>query len=103
MPKIYGLTVDNQTRCKHYHNVKDIIAIKFKCCHKFYPCYKCHQECENHSIELWSAKEREEKAIICGVCGVELTINQYINTNHCLHCKSRFNERCENHYHLYFE
>ena len=36
MFKIYGLTVDNQTRCQHYHSVLDIIAIKFKCCDKFY-------------------------------------------------------------------
>lgn len=44
IPKIYGATIDNETRCTHYHTPLDIIAIKFKCCDKYYPCYKCHNE-----------------------------------------------------------
>lgn len=53
MVKIHGLTVDNESRCEHYHTPLDIIAIKFKCCDKFYPCYKCHNECEKHDIKRW--------------------------------------------------
>ena len=35
----------------------DVIAIKFKCCDKYYPCYKCHDEHESHSIQRWTEKE----------------------------------------------
>lgn len=47
MPKVYGATVDQETRCTHYNTPFDVIAIKFKCCHKYYPCFKCHNESEN--------------------------------------------------------
>lgn len=103
MPKVYGPTVDDQTRCKHYHTGKDIIAIKFKCCNKYYPCYRCHEQCENHKITVWGKDEFEELAILCGVCKTEHTINEYLNTDHCLYCKSAFNEGCQKHYYLYFD
>lgn len=48
MPKVYGATVDQETRCTHYNTPFDVIAIKFKCCHKYYPCFKCHNESEKH-------------------------------------------------------
>ncbi len=68
IPKIYGATIDNETRCTHYHTPLDIIAIKFKCCDKYYPCYKCHNEDVSHAIKRWSADEFDTKAILCGVC-----------------------------------
>ncbi|WP_080872294.1 CHY zinc finger protein [Oceanobacillus timonensis] len=103
MTEIHGAVIDNQTRCTHYHQLHDIIAIKFKCCGKYYPCYQCHQEFENHNIAVWGKHEFDTLAIVCGVCKTEHTINQYLNTNTCLHCKSLFNEGCQNHYHLYFD
>ena len=45
---IYGKTVDNQTRCQHWHSELDVIAIKFKCCEKYYPCFSCHEEEADH-------------------------------------------------------
>jgi len=103
MKKIYGHIVDNQTRCKHYYSEEDIVAIKFKCCNKYYPCYKCHEECENHDISVWNKEEFDELAIVCGICGTNHTINQYLNTNNCISCRSIFNEGCKNHYHFYFK
>ena len=103
MVKVFSRIVDNQTRCKHYHTETDIIAIKFKCCDKYYPCYKCHEELENHPIAVWPKDEFNEKAIICGVCKREHTIYEYLSTNTCLACRSLFNEGCAHHYHLYFE
>lgn len=50
MPKVYGSLIDTETRCRHYFTEEDIIAIKFKCCNKYYPCYKCHNEFEKHAI-----------------------------------------------------
>lgn len=102
--KVYGQTVDNETRCIHYHSQLDIIAIKFKCCKKYYPCYECHQEAEIHKPQVWSVAEQDQKAILCGVCKCELTIKEYLNSdNKCTSCKSNFNPGCSLHYHLYFE
>lgn len=103
MLNIYGLTVDNQTRCKHYHSPLDIIAIKFKCCDKFYPCYQCHQHCEQHKIERWQIHEFDQQAILCGCCKNTLSIHQYMAVKSCPHCQSAFNPSCKKHYHLYFD
>ena len=103
MPKVYGSLVDNETRCIHYHTLLDIIAIKFKCCVKYYPCYQCHNEHESHNIQRWSAEEFHKKAILCGVCQNELSIHEYMMTETCPSCQAHFNSRCKFHYHLYFE
>lgn len=104
MPKVYGSLIDTETRCRHYFTEEDIIAIKFfKCCNKYYPCYKCHNEFEKHAIKRWSEPSFNEKAILCGVCKHELTINEYMMVERCPNCQSRFNNRCKYHYHIYFE
>mgnify|MGYP006193687779 FL=1 len=101
---VYGKPVDNQTRCVHWHSQLDIIAIKFKCCDKYYPCFSCHQEEANHEHKVWPKAEFDQKAILCGVCGKELSIKDYMDSNNtCPHCKSGFNPGCSKHYHLYFE
>ncbi|HCX8984100.1 TPA: hypothetical protein RLW86_001481 [Staphylococcus aureus] len=103
MLKVYGSLIDTETRCRHYFTEEDIIAIKFKCCNKYYPCYKCHNEFEKHAIKRWSEPSFNEKAILCGVCKHELTINEYMMVERCPNCQSRFNNRCKYHYHIYFE
>lgn len=45
---VKGRTTDDQTRCIHYHSAVDIIAIKFKCCNTYYPCFYCHEEEAGH-------------------------------------------------------
>ncbi|KAI5959805.1 HOT13 [Candida pseudojiufengensis] len=101
---IKGQLVDNQTRCIHYHTPVDLIAIKFKCCPKlYYPCFKCHEELNNHSIEKYDIKDKTEEVIICGNCFNTMTIENYINCNSkCPYCKSIFNSKCSLHYDLYF-
>lgn len=102
--KVYGKSVDNQTRCVHWHSQLDVIAIKFKCCDKYYPCFSCHEEEADHAHDVWPKSAFDQKAILCGVCGNELTINEYIESdNTCPHCEASFNPGCSNHYHLYFE
>ncbi|MCS4486408.1 CHY zinc finger protein [Staphylococcus americanisciuri] len=104
MVHVYGATVDNETRCKHYHTEVDIIAIKFKCCNKYYPCIHCHNEAESHSAEQWPTKTFDnEKAVLCGVCQHEMTIHTYMQVTSCPHCHSLFNSRCQAHYPYYFE
>ena len=101
---IKGKTVDDQTRCVHYHSPLDIIAIKFKCCNAYYSCYYCHQEETDHPAELWKKNEHTTKAILCGICKQEITIEQYLKSdNICPSCESKFNPNCAHHYHLYFE
>lgn len=100
---VRGQVIDNQTRCSHYHTDLDIIAIKFKCCDTYYPCYSCHQEAVNHEAITWEINERDAKVILCGVCGHELTIQEYMNSNNtCTSCQSLFNPNCKKHYDLYF-
>lgn len=101
---VYGKVIDDNTRCEHYHSALDIIAIKFKCCDIYYPCYQCHQETADHVAQAWSQNEWDTKAILCGVCKTELTINEYMRAgNYCLNCKAVFNPDCSKHYHLYFQ
>lgn len=101
---IHGKTVDKNTRCIHYHSDLDIIAIKFKCCYNYYPCYHCHEESTHHKLKIWEKTELDTKAIFCGNCKNEMTINQYLNAeNICIYCSSKFNPKCSLHYHLYFD
>ena len=101
---IFGKPVDNQTRCEHWHSALDIIAIKFKCCEKYFPCYSCHEETADHKANVWPRNEFDTKAILCGVCGTELSIKDYMGCNNtCPKCASLFNPGCSKHYHLYFE
>lgn len=100
---VYGKTVDDATRCVHYHTVKDVIAIKFACCLRYYPCFQCHQEDASHEARQWPAAQWSEKAILCGVCRTELSISEYRDSTSCPHCRAPFNERCADDAHLYFE
>jgi uncharacterized CHY-type Zn-finger protein len=103
-PQILGRTIDAQTRCIHYHSELDIIALKFKCCQHYYPCYTCHEEATQHTPQIWSRHEFDNKAIVCGVCKTEMTINEYLESrSQCPCCQSLFNPKCSNHHHLYFE
>lgn len=99
---VYGKTIDSETRCVHYGTPKDVIAIKFKCCRRYYPCHLCHQESETHAAAQWAIDERQQKAIFCGVCSTELTIDTYLSVDNCPDCGAQFNEGCRLHSHLYF-
>lgn len=101
--KVLGVDVDAETRCKHYHTQRDVIAIKFKCCDIYYSCFECHNEVASHSPEVWEKSEQATKAVLCGVCGHELTIQEYLDSHStCLNCDANFNPGCRNHSHLYF-
>jgi len=102
--KVKGNNVDEQTRCFHYHSSLDVIAIKFKCCNEFFACYFCHKEVADHITEKWSKDEYKTKAVLCGSCKKEISINAYMRCdNICPNCKANFNPGCLNHYPLYFE
>jgi uncharacterized CHY-type Zn-finger protein len=102
--EVNGVDVDPQTRCAHYHGNMDIIAIKFKCCERWFPCYECHSAIADHESVTWPAAEREALAILCGACGRQLSIIQYLDCDStCPACGNKFNPGCANHCHLYFE
>jgi uncharacterized CHY-type Zn-finger protein len=103
-PKVHGIDLDAQTRCAHYKTPLDIIAIKMKCCGLYYACKDCHNALAGHAIEVWLHQEWDRKAILCGACGVELTISEYMASGYnCPACSAGFNPGCRNHYHFYFE
>lgn len=103
-PEVKGEIVDQHTRCVHYSSPSDIIAIKFKCCSQYYPCFFCHQEEAGHPHAVWSPDEFDTKAILCGNCNIELSIKEYLESgNTCPSCSASFNPKCVNHYHYYFE
>jgi uncharacterized CHY-type Zn-finger protein len=104
LPTIKGKCIDEFTRCVHYHSFTDVVAIKFKCCNEYYPCFYCHEEETNHTPEIWKKAEFDTKAVLCGVCKSEMSIHEYLNSNnHCPFCDAAFNPKCSDHYHLYFE
>ncbi len=101
---VQGSIVDEMTRCEHYNSPLDIIAIKFKCCNKYYACIHCHNENEKHEVVLWNKDEHHTKAILCGNCNDEMSIDVYFNCNNqCPSCNSAFNPKCSNHYRYYFQ
>jgi uncharacterized CHY-type Zn-finger protein len=102
--KVWGKPVDEHTRCVHYHSPVDVIAIKFKCCDRYYPCFQCHEETAGHAAEVWKKEEWSTPAILCGQCNHEISIQQYMDAaNRCPYCQAAFNPHCSRHYHLYFE
>ena len=101
--RIHGQTIDEQTRCVHYGTAEDVIAIKFACCRRYYPCHLCHLEDADHPAEQWPLGERDQLAVICGVCSTELTIADYLQASGCPACAAPFNPGCKLHTPLYFE
>ena len=101
--EISGIDVDPETRCAHYHGASDIVALKFKCCGKWFPCHQCHAVLAEHSAQVWPKEEFGERALLCGNCGQQLTISEYIESEFaCPHCQRQFNPGCAKHHHFYF-
>ena len=101
---VYGEGVDANTRCAHYHGAQDVVALRFKCCGRWYPCRLCHDASERHAAAVWPRHERGERAVLCGACGYRLRIAEYLSAgSKCSCCGAAFNPGCANHYHLYFE
>ncbi|RKQ28429.1 CHY zinc finger protein [Oceanobacillus halophilus] len=96
--------VDQETRCKHYDSLQDRIAIKFPCCQEYFPCYQCHKEHGCGGREIWLRTEFHQKAILCGSCKKEMSIQSYIcSQSECPKCQVSFNPGCKWHHHLYFD
>jgi len=102
-PQVYGVSLDGETRCAHYHGPRDIIAVKLHCCGEYYACKECHDELADHRLSQWPRDAFGTRAVLCGACGSELTIDEYLRCqNRCPACGGAFNPRCSNHHHYYF-
>ncbi len=100
---VRGVGLTDETRCTHYHGPLDIIAIRMKCCGEYYACRACHDALAGHPADLWPATERGHRAVLCGSCSTELTIDQYLSSgDQCPQCGASFNPGCRTHHHLYF-
>jgi uncharacterized CHY-type Zn-finger protein len=103
-PNVRGVNLDPQSRCQHYNGPTDINAIKMKCCGVYDACKDCRAAPPDLQIEVWPVIEWNQHAILCGACGRELSIRQYMQSDHrCRACGAPFNPGCRNHYHFYFE
>jgi uncharacterized CHY-type Zn-finger protein len=101
---VHGQLLDDQTRCAHWNGPTDVIAIRFPCCDRYYACFDCHTELESHVAIRWTVDERDQRAVLCGVCREEMTIAGYFDSGfRCPSCGASLNPGCASHYHLYFE
>ena|SRR5579859_6356802 len=104
VPIVRGFDLDAQTRCVHYRSVVDIVAIKMKCCRVYYACKDCHEALAGHPIAVWPRGEWDARAVLCGACGVEMTIREYLGCQAaCPGCGAAFNPACRVHHRFYFE
>lgn len=102
-PAVQGLELDAQTRCAHWHSLTDVIAIRMKCCGVYYACRDCHDALAGHAAAVWPQAEWDQPAVLCGVCGSEMSVRDYLGcANHCARCGAGFNPGCRHHHHLYF-
>ncbi len=103
-PPVHGLELDPETRCAHWRGPLDIIALKMRCCGRYYACHACHDALENHPVRVWPKAEWDQTAVLCGACGHELSVHAYLASgSRCPACEAAFNPGCRNHHHLYFE
>ena len=101
--EVCGIDLDARTRCLHYRTELDIIAIKMKCCGVYYACKDCHEALTGHPVEVWPREEWDRAAVLCGACGYEMTIDEYMASDYrCPHCRALFNPACRKHYGFYF-
>ena len=102
-PLVHGVALDAETRCAHYHSPLDVIAIRMHCCGEYYACADCHDALAGHAHTPWPRDARATRAVLCGACRAELTIDEYLASgNRCPRCDAAFNPGCARHYHLYF-
>lgn len=102
-PPVRGVGLDAQTRCVHYRSVRDIVAIRMKCCGVYYACKECHEALADHVLQPWPGSEWDRKAVLCGACGTEMSIRRYLESESvCPACSAPFNPGCTLHHQAYF-
>lgn len=107
---VRGVDVDDETRCDHYDDPVDVVALRFGCCETYYPCYACHEAVADHPAEPWPNARFDESAVLCGGCLATLTARKYFDAtaadgsrDACPWCGIGFNPGCRQHRDRYFE
>ncbi|WP_293032455.1 CHY zinc finger protein [Natronococcus sp.] len=101
---VYGLGVGPETRCKHYRSDRDIVAFRFGCCERYYPCFRCHEAVADHEAVVWPRNRFDDPSVLCGACGTAMTAQEYLECDsRCPNCETAFNPGCENHLERYLE
>jgi len=99
-----GVAVDPETRCAHWDDPVDVVALRFGCCETYYPCDACHDAAADHEAVPWPRERFDEPAVLCGVCGTTLTATAYLDGDDaCPACGAPFNPGCRAHRDRYFE
>ena len=99
-----GVRVDSETRCAHWDDAVDVVALRFGCCETYYPCDACHDAATDHEAVPWPRERFDEPAVLCGVCRTALTAREYLNGDDaCPACGAAFNPGCRKHRDRYFE
>ena len=99
-----GVAVDPETRCVHWDDPVDVVALRCGGCDVYYPCFACHDEVTDHRLEPWPRDRFDEPAVLCGRCGSTLTARAYLGCGDaCPACGAAFNPGCRRHRDRYFE
>lgn len=98
--KIFGVGLYEDGRCVHWHGDTDIAALRCGRCHRYYACYMCHDELEDHGFK--PADSGDIKPVLCGNCMNQLTREQY-EQGFCHYCGHMFNPGCRLHHDIYFD
>ena len=102
--EVFGVGLDDASRCARYATDADVLALRFACCDRFYCCRECHDALADHETELWPRIRFEEAALLCGRCGLRFSVDAYLaDAEKCPGCGGAFNPGCRSHHHLYFE
>ena len=103
-PTVRGVRLDSETRCEHWSSELDVVAIRMFCCGEYFACRDCHAAVAGHPLVPWPADRFGEKAVLCGVCRLEMTIVEYLACGfRCPRCAAAFNPGCSLHYRDYFD
>ncbi|QLH76696.1 hypothetical protein HZS55_04980 [Halosimplex rubrum] len=98
-----GVDVDPETRCVHYDDAVDVVALRFPCCDRYYPCFRCHDAVTDHDPERVPRAAFGEPGVLCGVCGTALSVREYLDCDDtCPECGASFNPGCRRHRDRYF-
>jgi len=99
-----GVAVGPETRCGHWDDPVDVVALRFGCCETYFPCDACHDAATGHEAEPWPRDRFDEAAVLCGVCGATLSAHEYLaSDDSCPRCSADFNPGCRAHRNRYFE
>jgi uncharacterized CHY-type Zn-finger protein len=101
---LHGVAVDPATRCDHYDDAVDVVAIRFACCDSYYPCFRCHDTLTAHDAERVPRRAFDDPGVLCGVCGTALSVRAYLDCDDaCPVCGAAFNPGCRRHRDRYFD